>query len=615
MIGTIEPKQESLIIYINACDGKVIEKRNAICNVSSTVTTTYSGSQTIESQYYFNNYRLRDYTRGNGIETYNSFNNDYYSSDNTWVGMSNYDRAALDAHWGAEKTYDFYYNNYSRNSYDNNGAVIVSKVNYDDYNNAGWNPSGHYLKYGFYDNLPLVALDIVAHEITHAVTGATSDLVYSGESGAINEGMSDVFAVCIENVVKPLNDYKIWQMGEDITVFRDLRNPHCKYYNGTNWVNTSYPAPPNDYGGIHTNSGVFGYWFYLLAMGGNETNEAGINLPVNGIGLNNAINICYYMNTVYLTSTSDYQDAALCSYLAAEALGYGENVKNQINRAWVNVGVEEPMYYVVGDSEPCGSSVYYVENLPNGYSVTWSSSVIVSSMMTSNFPYSNMCMISNYGTNAFNTYLTATIKNGSGTVVKTVSKKVWNIFDLTFSQEGCTYQGTIYNSIPETTVHSNGTIAVNPVCVITLRSPLFSGMSFSTSGANLNSWSVGNNNIIFSFPYSSSMQTLQIAGSNGCKKMSLTVRARPESLIPIPMLEAHPTPDGITLTLTIENEDASNTQPVWDLAIYDTTSGERVYSNHVERQSIFVNTIGWKRGLYAIKAVVNGEETSCKVIL
>ena len=57
-------------------------------------------------------------------------------------------------------------------------------------------------------------------------------------------------------------------------------------------------------------------------------------------------------------------------------------------------------------------------------------------MMTSNFPYSNMCMISNYGTNAFNTYLTATIKNGSGTVVKTVSKKVWNIFDLTFSQEG-----------------------------------------------------------------------------------------------------------------------------------------------------------------------------------
>ena len=97
--------------------------------------------------------------------------------------------------------------------------------------------------------------------------------------------------------------------------------------------------------------------------------------------------------------------------------------------------------------------------------------------------------------------------------------------------------------------------------------------------------------------------------------MSLTVRARPESLIPIPMLEAHPTPDGITLTLTIENEDASNTQPVWDLAIYDTTSGERVYSNHVERQSIFVNTIGWKRGLYAIKAVVNGEETSCKVIL
>ena len=140
-------------------------------------------------------------------------------------------------------------------------------------------------------------------------------------------------------------------------------------------------------------------------------------------------------------------------------------------------------------------------------------------------------------------------------------------------------------------------------------------MSFSTSGASLNSWTVGGDRIYFSFPYSTSEQVLLITGSDGCKMVGLTVKARPESIIPIPMLEAHPTPDGITLTLTTGNEYASNIQPEWDLTINDGTSGKRVYSNHVERQSIFVNTNGWKKGVYVIKAVVNGKETSCKVIL
>lgn len=194
-IGTVEPILDDLIIYVSAYDGKVIEKHSAICNIAGTVTTRYSGQQSIQSVHYSNYYRLRDYTRGDGIVTYNSSSNDYLSSDSTWSGISNYDRAALDAHWGAEKTFDFYYNHYGRNSYDNNGAQIVSKVNYDNYDNACWDASDNYLMYGFYNNLPMVALDIVAHEITHAVTCATSDLGYSGESGAINEGMSDVFAV------------------------------------------------------------------------------------------------------------------------------------------------------------------------------------------------------------------------------------------------------------------------------------------------------------------------------------------------------------------------------------------------------------------------------------
>ncbi len=620
MIECIEPKREEFAVYICALDGKIIDKRIALYDVSTTVNTLYSGERPIETQYYSGSYILRDYTRGNGVETNFAFFFDFISPDNTWSGLTGIDRAGLDAHWGAEATYDYYNNKFGRNSYDNNGAALVSNVNVP-YHNASWSQTHHSVIYGFYDvnnTIPLVPLDVVAHEFTHAITYSTSGLFYQGESGALNEGMSDVFAVCIENEEKPNNGYKIWQIGEDVALIRDLGNPNCKYYNGTGWVNAS---DSTDYGGVHTNSGVFCYWFYILATGCNGINEGGINLPVTGIGLNKAINICYYMNTVYLTPTSDYEDAARYSYLAADALGYGEDVKNQINRAWVNVGVELPRYYIVGDSEPCNSSLYYVENLPNGYTVDWSSSLEVESLMILSPFNTNECTISNMGTIIFDTDLYAHIKNNSGVVVKTVAKNIRNTFDLTFSQQGTTYNGINYGSIPWSSILSCSTIAVNPVCFVYLKSSLFEGMTISHSGAILNSWLKMGDTIKLSFSYSSSVQNLLITGSNGCKMIRLIVRAHPESEIPIPQLMASPTLEGINLALKMVYEDASIcqlyllTSPEWDVNIYNATSGEKVYSNHLSCKETFINTTGWSRDAYVIKAIVNGIETSCKVFV
>ena len=210
-------------IYIDAETGDYLGGYSTVYNMSTNASTVYSGVRPIETQYLNNRYVLRDNTRGNGVMTLQQSGNDYESTNNTWSNLSDYDRAAIDAHWGVEKTYDFYYSKFGRNSYDNNGSSITSYVNvmhyYENYGwilwqNARWDDVTHCMYYGrFSSTLPMVSLDVTAHELTHGVTQYTSALNYERESGAINEGMSDVFAVCVENEYK--TNSEIWKMGED----------------------------------------------------------------------------------------------------------------------------------------------------------------------------------------------------------------------------------------------------------------------------------------------------------------------------------------------------------------------------------------------------------------
>jgi hypothetical protein len=152
-----------------------------------------------------------------------------------------------------------------------------------------------------------------------------------------------------------------------------MSNPECRYYHGTRWVNTSDISYLNDYGGVHTNSGVLSYWFYLLATGGDGSNESGINIPVTNIGQNNIMQVCNLMNTSYLTSNSTYQDAKNCSYMAAQALGYNENAISQIRNAWMDVGVES-LPDIYGSYHVCSTESYIIQNLPYGATVVWSTS-------------------------------------------------------------------------------------------------------------------------------------------------------------------------------------------------------------------------------------------------
>ncbi len=353
-------------IFVDAETGEITAAQELILHteVTGSAVTKYSGTKTIKTDSTApGNYRLKESARGNGIETLNMKKGisygasvDFTDADNNWNNVNaNKDEVATDAHWGAEMTYDYYKSVHSRNSYDNKGAKIFSYIHYgNNYNNAFWN--GSYMTYGDGDGsvfTPLTGLDVCGHEITHAVTTNSAALVYSYESGALNESFSDVFGNSIEQWARPTKWN--WRIGEDITPsgngIRSMTNPnlfsHPKFYKGVSWY-----AGAGDNGGVHYNSGVQNYWYYLIANGGKGTNEKGWAFKIDSLGIDKAGKIAYRNLTVYLTSSSQYADARTFSIMAATDL-YGLCSKEVIavtNAWWVcGVGAKYDSAYVKAD--------------------------------------------------------------------------------------------------------------------------------------------------------------------------------------------------------------------------------------------------------------------------
>ena len=144
-------------VYVDAQTGAVLGEKAGIHRSDATgaVTTGYSGQQSIHSDLSGFYYRLRDYTRGNGIITLNGYGGygDYLSSSASWTALYGQDRWALDVHYGVGATYDFYKNKLGRNSVDNNGFALTSNVN-DPYiayyggSNAVWMFAEKQMRYG-----------------------------------------------------------------------------------------------------------------------------------------------------------------------------------------------------------------------------------------------------------------------------------------------------------------------------------------------------------------------------------------------------------------------------------------------------------------------------------
>ncbi len=347
-------------IYVAADDGRIVFENAIIKHVSGSGDTRYSGTRTIETSTTTGGYRLADTSRGSGVFTYDmnestNYNNavNFVDNDNNWTAAEwdNADKnnAALDAHWGAMMTYDYFLQTFNRNSYDNNGAALRSYVHFDsNYENAFWD--GLRMTYG--DGATrfdaLTSLDVAAHEIGHAVCEKTANLAYQRESGALNEGFSDIWGAAVEFFAAP--EKSIWLIGEDIdkqqAALRSMSDPNSQgqpdTYGGTNWINPNCGVPTrfNDYCGVHTNSGVLNHWFYILSVGKSGTNDIGNPYAVTGIGIAKAAQIAYRLESVYLSANSTYADARSFGIQATVDLyGAGSPEEIAVTDAWYAVGV------------------------------------------------------------------------------------------------------------------------------------------------------------------------------------------------------------------------------------------------------------------------------------
>lgn len=299
--------------------------------VNGNAATKYSGTQVISTTLVGSNYTLRDSSRGSGIFTYNLKKGttlkttDFTDADNNWTAAefnnAAFDNAALDAHWGVSNTYDYFKTNFNRNSYDNAGAALKSYIHYSSaYENAFWSGSEMIYGDGASTFSTLTSLDVTAHELGHAVCQETANLVYSRESGAINEGLSDIWGAVVENAYAPTKQNFL--IGEDITkvspgYLRSMSDPNSGYskqpdtYKGTYWktaTSSCQPTNSNDQCGVHTNSGVLNHFFYILTQGKSGTNDLGNIYNVTGIGFIKSAKIIYRLETSYLTSTSTYDN-------------------------------------------------------------------------------------------------------------------------------------------------------------------------------------------------------------------------------------------------------------------------------------------------------------------
>ncbi|MBL0744698.1 M4 family metallopeptidase [Chryseolinea lacunae] len=389
-------------VSVDARDGTLINKVSLVnsCHIeeekdegppppyysTGTGTSSYYGVRPIRIESTGYNWRLVGQTEHGGkIGTYDFRNasvivlqlgipftpSDIYSSTKTFNDY--YQRPGVSAHWSAEQTYEYYLNKHNRNSFDNNGGTITTYVHVDvGMDNAFW--TGKVLALGDgSNNNPLVELDVIGHELTHGVTQYEAKLQYSYESGALNESFSDIMAKAIE--FDTFGDTATWQMGKYFRAngLRDLSNPNLKNqpdtYSGDLWYTGAA-----DYGGVHTNSGVQNFWFYLLSEGGSGVNDHQVSYSVNSIGIEAAAKIAYRNLTEYLGPQADYLDSRIGSLLATADL-YGKNstTYQEVDKAWDAVGViDEPIITSLNVYDITATTVKLKGTLlPRGNTVTY----------------------------------------------------------------------------------------------------------------------------------------------------------------------------------------------------------------------------------------------------
>ncbi|GES30697.1 M4 family metallopeptidase [Streptomyces angustmyceticus] len=319
----------------------------------------FSGSVDLGTSKEGSGFTLTDADRG-GHKTLNLGNSEsgegkaFTDEDDKW-GTGKPDdpqTAAVDAHYGAAETWDYYKKVQGRNGIKGDGKGATSRVHYGkNYVNAFWDDDCFCMSYGDGegDKAPLTALDVAAHEMSHGVTAATANLTYSGESGGLNEGTSDIFGTSVEFYAKNDKDPGDYLIGEKININGDGKP--LRYMDKPSRDGQSKDFWDSSTGGLdpHYSSGVANHFFYLLSEGSGPKEIGGVKYDsptkddkkVEGIGRDKAEKIWFKALTEYMTSNTDYKAAREATVKAATDLyKAGSPEVKGVEAAWDGVAVK-----------------------------------------------------------------------------------------------------------------------------------------------------------------------------------------------------------------------------------------------------------------------------------
>jgi Zn-dependent metalloprotease len=364
---------------VSARDGSILDQWSMLQTVVGVGKSQYNGDVPINTTLVDGKYKMIDDSRGTGgmfgaMAITNANNSSksgsvYVNDTNTWGDGQNYIRggsttnangqtAAVNAMWGLMNTYDALKNIFGWQSLDghNTATYIAAHVN-TAYDNAYYSDTCRCMFIGdgssFYS---LGSIDVIGHEMGHGVTAATSNLVYSGESGGLNESASDINGEVVEayaraggkgdTIPATGND---WVLGKEIsksgTPLRWMYKPSKDGSSPDAWSSAIKRID------VHYSSGPNNRMFYFLSQGSNADKASDyyskylVKAPaaMSGIGLDKAYRIWFKANTTKFTSTTNYAGARAKMIEAAEEL-YGKGSKESIavQRAYaaINVGAD-----------------------------------------------------------------------------------------------------------------------------------------------------------------------------------------------------------------------------------------------------------------------------------
>jgi len=363
-----EPSEWNL--FVDAKTGRVVWAYDDLqtTSVSGTARTQYLGSIAISvDRLSSTSFLLRDLTRSGNRTcdlnnatsgTCTTFSSSTASFGDGIVDGTSRVTSGADAHAGLQFTWDYYRTIHGRNGIDGAGTATVSRVHYSTrYDNAFWNNSCFCMTYGDGSGtpggttgfLPLVALDVAGHEMSHGVTSRTANLVYSGESGGLNESTSDIFGTMVEFFANSASDTPDYLIGEKIkpqnytttrlyapplsgeVALRYMAHPSLDGRSVNCWSSTIGSL------NVHASSGPNNHMFYLLAHGGTSACNGRV---VTGIGNSAAQRIWYRALTVYMTPSTNYAGARTAAIRAANDLfGSGSVQSAAVAAAYTAINV------------------------------------------------------------------------------------------------------------------------------------------------------------------------------------------------------------------------------------------------------------------------------------